>query len=271
MKKTILITGASSGFGKAIADHLLAAGHTVIGTSRHAPSDGPIAAVGLTMVQLDVCDVASVAALGHRLKRAGYMPTLVILNAGYGISGAIEETLPADIVAQFDTNLVGTHRVVREFLPSMRAAKHGQLIFIGSLGAHLTMPFQGIYSASKAALASYVEALRMELLVFGINVSMIDPGDHRTGFTDQRQQYNREGYSAYEPQMTRALDAMAASERAGADPVDIARVVAKIASTRKPRVRYLGISTMERIFLLFRRILPWAWYEQMLCKAFKIT
>ncbi|WP_243453912.1 SDR family NAD(P)-dependent oxidoreductase [Sandaracinobacteroides saxicola] len=265
---TILVTGASSGLGKAIAERLAAGGARVVGTSRHAATDGPIAASGLTMAQLDICDDVSVASLKNRLQEAGALPATIVLNAGFGISGAIEET-PVDAArAQFDTNLLGAHRVVQAFLPSLRARGGGRLIVIGSLAGRIALPFQGFYSASKAALAAYAAALRIELRPFGIDVTLVEPGDHRTGFPDRRQPPADRHHSPYEPQQSRVLAAMIASEQAGASPESLADAVVHLTHTRGRHAGFAKASAFERLFLLLHRVLPAGPFQLLVRRAY---
>ncbi len=265
---TILVTGASSGLGQAIASRLASNGERVIGTSRNAALPLTIAPRGLTMARLDVCDDESVTALVQHLVDRDAVPNCIILNAGYGISGAVEDTPAASALAQFDTNVVGAHRVVRALLPALRAAGGGQLIFIGSVAGRIALPFQAFYCASKAALASYVEALRVELRPFGIAATLIEPGDHCTEFPQRRELQGSD--SPYEPIRSRVLRAMVASEKAGASPETLAALVAGIVASVSPRPRYLKISAVERWFVVQRALLPGAWFESVLRSVYRI-
>jgi short-subunit dehydrogenase len=268
-RSTIVVTGASSGLGKAIAERLAQSGTRVIGTSRTAPANGSLLTPGVAMARLDVCDDASVEAFVARLAAESVVPRTIILNAGYGIAGAIEETAPDAALAQFNTNLIGAHRVVRAFLPTLRASG-GQLIFIGSVAGRIALPFQAFYSASKAALASYVEALRIELRPFDIWVTLIEPGDHRTDFPARRQPQGNRPDSPYEPLRTEVLNAMVASETAGAPPESLARVVARIVATDRPKRRHLKINATERFFVVQKAMLPGSWFDHVLRKVYKI-
>jgi short-subunit dehydrogenase len=268
---TVLVTGASSGLGKAIADRLSQAGFRVIGTSRHAPAAGQINAGGLTMARLDICDAASVAALRDRLADAGALPAVIVLNAGFGIAGAIEET-PVDAVqAQLDTNFVGAHRVVQAFLPGLRAHRRGHLVFIGSLAGRISLPFQGIYSASKAALAAYAAALRIELRPFGVAVALVEPGDHRTSFPDRSTRPSDTPASAYEPQQSRVLAAMVASEESGASPESLAEAVLRLVQAPDPGPGFCKASAFERMFLLAHQFLPTSLFQHVLRRAYGLA
>lgn len=268
---TVLVTGASSGLGKAIADRLSQAGFRVIGTSRHAAATGPVGESGITMARLDICDAASVAALRDRLAAAGCLPSVVVLNAGFGISGAIEETPVAAVEAQLDTNFVGAHRVVQAFLPDLRAQGQGQLVFIGSLAGRIALPFQGIYSASKAALAAYAAALRIELRPFGVTVALIEPGDHRTSFPDRRTRPADALSSAYEPQQSRVLAAMVASEASGASPESFAEAVLRLVQAPDPGPGFCKASPFERMFVLAHQFLPTSLFQHVLRRAYGLA
>lgn len=268
--RTVLVIGASTGFGAATAKLFADRGARVIGTSRGAAPDGPIAATGLTLARLDVCEDASVAALAARLAEAGALPDLIVLNAGYGISGAVEDTPPEQAQAQFNTNMFGVHRVVRAFLPGMRERRSGRLILIGSVAAQIPIPFQSFYSASKAAAEAYMAALRMEVAVFGIHVSVIAPGDHDTAFGAARAANDSGPESAYQPQAQRAVAIMEASETQGASAEDVARLVIRIAGLRRPKGLYVQANVMERLALVLKAALPAGLFERIVMGTYEV-
>jgi short-subunit dehydrogenase len=269
-KKAVLITGASSGFGEAIAQHFSEQGDCVIGTSRKTEWPENLADIGLNRLPLDVCEDTSVAALGDWCDTHNFIPDVLILNAGYGFSGPIEETTIEQAKAQFDTNFFGVHRVVRQFLPKMRARKSGHIIIISSIGGFISVPFQAFYCASKFAVESYGEALRRELMVFGINVSMVEPGDYKTNFGQANEANPIQANSPYEPQSSRAIGIMRKSEDSGSDPKDIARLVGRIADTNAPRLRYVSDSLIERIIVYANNLLPNKVIEHLVMAAYKV-
>ncbi len=271
MTRTALITGASSGIGKLTAETLANAGYRVIGTSRNAATDGEISVQGISMCQLDVCDDTSVATLKTRLEKAGSMPDLLVLNAGFGISGPIEETPVANAIEQFDTNVIGVHRVVRQFLPALRIKKRGRIIVIGSMLGRLALPFQAFYAASKSAVASYTEGLRMEVQPFGIKVSLIEPGDHQSDFGANRQQTSSESQSPYQPDCERALAIMDENERTGPSSQRVADMVLSVAKQPEPKVRYLCIQSSERNILWLKKLFSHARFERFVCKELGLT
>ena len=264
-KKAVLITGASSGFGEAIAQHFSEQGDCVIGTSRKTEWPENLADIGLNRLPLDVCEDTSVAALGDWCDTHNFIPDVLILNAGYGFSGPIEETTIEQAKAQFDTNFFGVHRVVRQFLLKMRARKSGRII-ISSIGGFISVPFQAFYCASKFAVESYGEALRRELMVFGINVSMVQPDDYKTNFGQANEANPIQANSPYEPQSSRAIGIMRKSEDSGSDP----KVVGRIADTNAPRLRYVSGSLIERIIVHANNLLPNKVIEHLVMAAYKV-
>lgn len=222
------------------------------------------------MVQLDVCDSDSVSALYDLLEANHALPDLLILNAGFGISGAVEET-PIDLAKQqMETNFFGVHRLVKAFLPKMREKRTGQIIVIGSLAAQVTVPFQAFYSASKAAISSYTQGLRMETVTFGIRVSLIEPGDHKSDFGRNRVVGGSANASAYHPQCAHALSIMEKSELNGPPSNRVAELVVKIASNKKPKFRYLQIQNSERIVLFLKWAMSLNRFEKTIMTAYRV-
>ncbi|MCP4005576.1 MAG: SDR family oxidoreductase [bacterium] len=270
--RVILITGASAGFGKAGAEHLAALGHRVYGTSRRAAfPDSADAPPGPLMLPMDVCDDESVRqAVDFVLKREGRIDVLVN-NAGVGLAGAIEDTSVEEAKALFETNFFGVLRVCRAVLPSLREQRSGHIVNISSLGGLVTIPFQGFYSASKYALESMSDALRMELRSFGIRVTLLEPGDFKTGFTDSRvfSAASEEG-SAYRESCTRAVAVMERDEQNGADPRQLAELLAKVIANPSPRNRYPIGPFVQRYGVAARRWLPSTILEKALRAIYRI-
>jgi NADP-dependent 3-hydroxy acid dehydrogenase YdfG len=258
----VLVTGASSGFGRAIAAALVTEGHQVFGTVR-APRPGPTPR--FTTLPLDVTQDESVAAcIGEVLRAAGRIDA-VVNNAGMGIAGAIEDTTVEEAKAQFETNFFGMHRVCRAVLPHMRAQRSGHVINMSSLAGHVPLPFQGFYSATKFAIEAYSEALRMELRAFDIAVSMIEPGDFATGFTaNRRMTATSTPASPYHGPCERAIARMARDEQANADLSPVVRAVQTILNTRRPSLRYPRATAVQRTFVALRPFMPHALAEYLI-------
>ena len=182
-KSVVLITGASSGIGKACADHLAQLGFTVYGASRTIENLGEVRWTPLVM------DVDQDGAVTHGVElvraQAGQLD-IVVNCAGFGIAGSVEDTTLEEAKAQFDTNFFGTVRLCQAALPGMRQQGAGLIVNMSSLAGLLGLPFESFYSASKFALEGLTEALRLEVAPFGVRVVLIEPGNFRTGFTAKR-------------------------------------------------------------------------------------
>ena len=175
--QVILITGASSGFGKVTAQTLAGKGYVVYGTSRRI-ANGNIGQI--RMLIADVTDENSVrSAVNRIMDEQGHIDVL-INNAGMGIGGALEMATDEEISSQMDTNFMGMVRMCRAVLPIMRKQRQGKIINISSIAGRIAVPYQGFYSASKFAIEGYSEALSMEVYPFGIKVCVVEPGDFNT-------------------------------------------------------------------------------------------
>ncbi len=232
--KTVLITGASSGFGKATAELLAGQGYRVFGTSRHSDGMNP---AGYEMLPLDVQDDESVrACVDAVLAKTGRIDVL-INNAGYDLAGALEETAIEEAKAQFETNFFGVVRMTNAVLPIMREQREGMIINIGSLAGLVAVPFHGMYSASKYALEGYSEVLRQEVKPFNISVSLIEPGFSSTNLAQSVRQSSRL-ISDYEPMRERIFPVFVEAVRAGQKPEAIARAILSLIRKVSPRLRY---------------------------------
>ena len=264
---TILITGISSGFGKAMAGLLSAEGHTVYGTVRR-PVDAPLPNVRYLIA--DLRDNASVEAAAAAVLAEQGAVDVLINNAGMGIGGPAEFNSWEDIETQMDTNFMGQVRFTRALLPSMRARKRGKILFFSSIGGRMGLPFQGYYSASKFALEGFCESLRLELRNSGIDIVVIEPGDFSTNFTASRlKAVSEEAKRAY-PALSRAVASFENDERNGLSPEYLAKKVSAIVKRRRPRYNYV-ISTMEqRLSILLKAVLPKRWFASILASYYKL-
>jgi short-subunit dehydrogenase len=227
-ERVVLVTGASSGIGACCAAYLSGRGYRVYGASRSATA----------------------------------APVLVN-NAGFGIAGAVEDTSVEEAVAQFEVNFFGMFRVCRAALPVLRRQGAGYIINIGSIGGLIAIPYQGFYSASKFALEGLSESLRLEVRSFGIHVVLIEPGDHRTSFTQNRRstEVSARG-SVYRDRFKPALARMASDEQGGPAPDGIARLLYKVINQPNPRLRYTVGPTTQRAAVWLKRLLPNAVVEK---------
>jgi NAD(P)-dependent dehydrogenase (short-subunit alcohol dehydrogenase family) len=261
MGKVVLVTGASSGIGKATAELLMNNGCRVYGTSRRPQDQEPVkkAEVGggfLRMLQMDVCNEESIgSALDILLKNEGRLDIL-INNAGNGIAGSVEDLTPDEAYYQFNTNFFGMHRVCRQVIPVMRKQKSGLIINISSVAAQFAIPFQSMYSASKAAIEAVSEAMRIEVAPFGIKVAAVEPGDVRTGFTDSRKFAEASGDgSAYTERFKKSVGVMIHDETHGPEPIVIAKEILRLAGMKNPPVR-TTVGFQYKLFIFLKRFLP---------------
>ena len=178
----ILITGITSGFGKAMAERLSADGHTVYGTHRKATEFIP----GVTYIKADACNEEDCRAAVAQVVDAEGRIDVFINNAGMGIGGPLEFSSLEDAQRQMDVNWMGMVRFLHHVVPVMRRQGSGKIICFSSIGGLMGLPYQGLYSASKFAIEGYCEALRLELRHTGVTVTVIEPGDFSTHFTAQR-------------------------------------------------------------------------------------
>lgn len=255
-EKIALITGASSGIGRAAAQAFADSGYIVYGTSRCAGgetvSDG---GASYTLLPLTLEDEKSVeSAVNTIASRHGRIDVLVNA-AGSGIAGAVEETAADEARAQFDVCFFGVITVLYYVLPLMRARRGGVIINIGSMASSFPIPFQGMYSSVKAALLMLTATLRLELEPFGIKVCAVEPGDTRTSFTERRVFTKKTAQTAYKKPLERALYEMIRSELSAYGPERCAKTILKMARKKKPPVR-VSVGIDYKLFYLLAKIMP---------------
>ncbi len=260
-KQVILITGASSGFGRVTAAELARCGHVVYGTSRK----GGDAADGVRMLAMDVTEKLSIAAaVAAVLKEQGRIDVL-INNAGVGIGGAIELATDSEIEWQMGTNFNGMVNMCSEVLPVMRRQRSGRIINISSIAGVMAVPFQGFYSASKYAIEGYSEALAMEVYPFGIKVCLVEPGDFNTNFTANRNvsQATME-CNDYKGNFERSLAVIEKEERGGSEPIRLARAVRRLVGRRNPPLRTKVGPWFQVALARMRWLIPQRWLSRAL-------
>lgn len=264
--KVVLITGASSGLGKAIGLRLAKAGHTVFGTSRKpqlGEGHGPF-----PLLAMDVTNEASVnAAVAEVIKRTGRLD-VVINNAGLGIQGPAEDIAPALAAQLLDTNVLGPHRVCRAALPQMRKQGDGHLINITSVAGNFGLPYRSFYSASKAALERYTEALSTEAARFGVKVLTVQPGEFNTNIASARlrpeviSEANKPGYD-------KAMAELGGSMHYSRDPDELAQVIERIIASKHPKATYIVAQGIQRISIFLKKVLPGRMFERLLRKHYE--
>ena len=257
-QKNVLVTGAGSGIGRAIADRLANTGYMVIGTVRDAErartltAEAEAASKPLRFLPLDLSSATAIAAVAEQVEATGGVD-IVVNNAGNGVFGAVEEVDATLVASQFAANVFGPLELTRRLLPGLRARK-GQVIWIGSLAGRIALPFQAHYSATKSAISSLSDALRMELRPHGVRVTCVEPGDFATGFTNARHVVSV-AESPYAPQHALCLAAVEKQERGAPSPDWVANLVERLCRMPDPPARVpVGENARTLCFLL--RLLP---------------
>ncbi|MGB0395967.1 MAG: SDR family oxidoreductase [Flavobacteriaceae bacterium] len=268
MTKVILITGASSGLGKATASYLSAKNYRVYGTSRDPKKYNSNAGFELLPFDLNQPETAR-GLVDQLIEKAGRIDVL-INNAGAGMTGPVEETDVRAIKSHFSTNLFGPLALIQKVLPVMRKQKSGLIINVTSIGGYMGLPFRGLYSASKGALGITSEALRMEVKRFGVDVVTLAPGDYATDIAARRIYTPLKKESPYHDLYKFSLDTIDEHVDQGSDPNDFARMAHKIIKLKKRKVHYRSGSFLQKLSLWLKRLLPDTVFEKMIMNHYKV-
>lgn len=256
-----LVTGASSGIGRATADALLSAGYRVFGTSRRGAAES---SGGITMLACDVTDDESVAEMVERvLAKAGRID-LLVNNAGVGLLGGAEESSTAQAQALFDVNVFGVLRVTNAVLPAMRRQGTGRIVNLSSLMGLIPAPYSALYASTKHAIEGYSESLDHELRTLGIRVVLVEPAYTRTSFEENLVRPDRllDMYDAARSHMNEILRK---AVETGDAPEVVAKSVVEAATASAPRSRYAAGKMARRISIL-RRFVPQSAFDKSLRK-----
>ena len=246
--RAVLVTGCSSGIGRATAEHLLARGWTVYATARRVESLAELAARGARTLALDVTDEHSMQAAVRGVEAAEGAVGVLVNNAGYSQSGAVESVPIERVRAQFETNVFGLVRMCQLVLPAMRAQRWGKIVNLSSMGGRFTFPGGGIYHASKHAVEAISDALRFEVRGFGVDVICIEPGLIRTEFgetaaggiePDDRGDGPYGEFNRAVAEATVGVYEKGPAAKLGGPPEAVARVIEKALAARRPRARYM--------------------------------
>ncbi len=262
--KNVLITGCSTGIGRATAEHLAAQGWKVYATARRPDTIADLEAKGCVTMALDVTDEASMRAAVDAVEAAEGSVGALVNNAGYSQSGALE-TLPMDAVRrQFETNVFGLLRMCQLVLPGMRTAGAGRIVNISSMGGKFTFPGGGVYHATKYSVEALSDALRFEVGGFGVDVVVVEPGIIRTNFDDAAvaaMEAAGDGDPAY-AEFNAAVAAATKSvyeegplSKLGGGPEAVAAAIEKALTAGRPRTRY-RVTASAKVLLGTRRMLP---------------
>jgi NAD(P)-dependent dehydrogenase (short-subunit alcohol dehydrogenase family) len=263
--KAVLVTGCSSGIGRATAERLAASGWTVYATARKPETLAELEARGCRTLALDVTDEGSMQAAVATVEGEHGSVAALVNNAGYSQSGAVE-TVPMDKVrAQFETNVFGLVRLCQLVLPGMRRARSGRIVNLSSMGGRLVFPGGGFYHATKYAVEAISDALRFEVKGFGVDVILVEPGLIRTSFgTTAAGAVSEAGageadYARFNAHVASATEGIYESggpiARLGGPPEAVAKVIDKVLSAKRPRARYT-VTPSAKLLIANRAVLP---------------
>jgi NAD(P)-dependent dehydrogenase (short-subunit alcohol dehydrogenase family) len=263
VSKAVLITGCSTGIGRATAIRLAATGWPVYATARRLEAIEDLGTKGCKTLVLDVCDEASMQAAVRAVEQEHGAVGVLVNNAGYGLEGCFEET-PMELVRrQFETNVFGLVRLCQLVLPGMRRQRWGRIVNLSSMGGKLTFPGGAFYHATKHAVEALSDAMRFELAGFGIDVVVIEPGPIKTEFGNtaianvERVQRDGSPYAAFNVavagKIREALDGWMSAAAGSAE--DVARAIERALTAGRPRTRY-PVTAAARTLMFLRRWLP---------------
>jgi NAD(P)-dependent dehydrogenase (short-subunit alcohol dehydrogenase family) len=260
VSKVVLITGCSTGIGRATAEHLAASGWKVYATARRPESIADLEGKVHATLPLDVTDGASMQAAVKQVEDAEGAVGVLVNNAGYSRSGAVETVPMEDVRRQFETNVFGLVRMCQLVLPGMRRQRYGRIVNLSSMGGRLTFPGGGFYHGTKYAVEAISDALRFEVKGFGIDVILIEPGLIKTEFGDTVAKEMGEADGDY-AEFNRAVSeaTVGAYEgpmmRLGGGPDTVARKIEKALSARRPKARY-PVTASARLAIMQKALLP---------------
>jgi NAD(P)-dependent dehydrogenase (short-subunit alcohol dehydrogenase family) len=273
--RAVLITGCSSGIGRATARLLASQGWTVYATVRRTEGLDDLTQAGCRLMRLDLTEEPSMEAAVRTIEEEQGAVGVLINNAGYSQSGAVER-VPIDLVRkQLETNVIGPARLIQLVLPRMREQRWGRIVNVSSMGGRLVFPGGGYYHATKYALEALSDALRFEVQGFGIEVIVIEPGLIRTAFgetgaatvsTDPA-----DPYAAFHQDVarsTRDVYERGFLARLGGAPEDVAEVIARALSAEHPKTRYM-VTPSARLLITLRRWLPDRWWDRLVKSSFR--
>ena len=264
VSKAVLITGCSSGIGRATAERLAQGDWPVYATARRLDSIADLEEKGCRLLALDVCDEQSMAAAVTAVETEHGAVGVLVNNAGYSQSGAVESVPMDQVRRQFETNVFGLLRLTQLVLPGMRRQRWGRVVNLSSMGGRLTFPGGGIYHASKHAVEALGDALRFEVRGFGIDVVTIEPGLIRTEFGETAvgslaaPQSNGGPYGEFNAAVGKATAEAYDSgplSKLGAGPDAVARTIERAIKSRRPRARY-RVTASAKLLLTQRRMMP---------------
>lgn len=244
-----IVSGASSGIGRETAILLMKSGYKVYAFNRRQTDID-----GVEFVPVDITKIDDIKrGVTGVLEREGRID-LLVNNAGLGISGALEDTTDERAEYIFDVNFFGAFKLAREVIPSMRENGGGRIINVSSLAAVFNIPFQGFYSASKAAVNSLFTAMLLEVRPFNIKITNVMPGDIKTGFTDNRKK-NEAASPVYAGRIANSVAVMERDEQNGMPPSAVAKVIVSQAARKSPKTA-VSVGFKYKVLVFLAKILP---------------
>jgi NAD(P)-dependent dehydrogenase (short-subunit alcohol dehydrogenase family) len=262
--RAVLITGCSTGIGRATALELARRDWKVYATARRLESISDLGEMGCELLELDVCDESSMASAVGKVESSEGAVGVLVNNAGFGQEGAVESISMEDIRRQFETNFFGLARLTQMVLPGMRRQGWGKVVNMSSAGGRFTFPGGGVYHATKYAVEALSDALRFEVRGFGIDVILIEPGFIKSSFGDTAlaaiegiDSPDEGAYEHFNAQVAKQVNSVFTGpmSRLAGEPEDVGRVVAKAISARRPKARY-PVTVGARLIIGARRFLP---------------
>jgi NAD(P)-dependent dehydrogenase (short-subunit alcohol dehydrogenase family) len=261
VSRAVLVTGCSSGIGRATAERLARAGMTVYASARRPDSIEDLREAGCRTLALDVTDEDSMRAAVGEIERAEGAVGTLVNNAGYSQSGAVETVPLDDVRRQFETNVFGLLRMCQLVLPGMRRQGWGRIVNLSSMGGKLTFPGGGVYHATKHAVEALSDAMRFEVRGFGVDVVVIEPGLIRTSFAETsvgsvpRDDGPYAGFNSAVAATTAGAYEGPLGRLGGGGPEEVAKVIERAIAARRPRTRY-KVTASARLLMAQRSLLP---------------
>ena len=258
MKKTVLVTGASAGIGKATAIYLAQNGYLVYGAARRTEAMQDLISYGITPIALDVTKEESMVKCVNQIFQKDGSIDILVNNAGFGLEGAIEDIAIADARYQLEVNVLGAMRLTQLVLPKMRKNRCGKIVNISSVGGKIVFPLGGWYHASKFAMEALSDSLRNEVREFGIDVIVIEPGATQSEWgniaTDSLLKVS--GHTAYKELAAKTHHVFTRLSNDAVAPVVIAKLIRKGIEAKSPKTRYTTNQMASSLLLFLKRILP---------------
>jgi NAD(P)-dependent dehydrogenase (short-subunit alcohol dehydrogenase family) len=274
--RAVLITGCSTGIGRATAEHLLEQGWTVYATARRLRDIAELEAAGAQVLELDVTNDRSMARAVKEVERREGAVGVLINNAGYSQNGAVEEVPLDDVRRQFETNVNGLVRMCQLVLPGMRAQGWGRIVNLSSMGGRMSLPGGAFYHGTKHAVEAISDVLRFEVRPFGVKVVIVEPGPVITNFgstsiasVDAVKTNGDSPYAAFTTQVARITEGAyeKPSTFGAVRPEKVARTIEKAISKPRPRARY-PVGALSRTLMGLKRFLPTSGFDFVLRRQF---